>query len=111
MKYAIEIHFVKDKMPQNWEVVIVFGGIASFNGDHWISHTGESYKKRITWDVKWWAELIMTKDLDNAEEVITVSDIQKLTVQIEELKSQLFYLSARLDRIEPPKEPHGWTGN
>jgi len=84
MKYAIEIYFTKDKMPPVGHIVIIEGGIAEYNGEDWISHTGGACGNKICWDVKWWTELIVNKDIDNAEEVVTISDVLQAINPIKE---------------------------
>ena len=84
MKYAIEIHFVKDELPPIGDIVIINAGIAKYNGEDWISYTGTSDKHKIHWDVKWWTELIVNKDIDNAEEVVIISDVLQAINPIKE---------------------------
>lgn len=58
MKIEIELHSVKDGMPEPFTWVLVDGGVAIWDGTNWLSQMASSVNRKIEWEVKWWTPLI-----------------------------------------------------
>jgi hypothetical protein len=44
--------------PAVGATVIVAGGLAKWDGEHWLSQCHDSWNRPITWEVKWWLPLL-----------------------------------------------------
>jgi len=47
----------KDRNPDNDDLVLVYGGVARFILDHWITETGSDAGRTVQWEVTHWAPL------------------------------------------------------
>lgn len=58
----IPVYLTKDSMPNQYETVIIEGGIGEWNGQEWKTLVGEDSGRTIIWPVIWWSPLLY---LDN----------------------------------------------
>ena len=48
---------VSESLPEEYELVVVPGGVATYHGDMWVTHTGIDQGGRILWEVTHWMPL------------------------------------------------------
>lgn len=48
---------VKDRLPENDNMVIIWGGIGFYMNANWYTLTGTSFPRKIEWEVTHWMPL------------------------------------------------------
>jgi len=57
---SIEVYVETEKKPPAMQRVIIAGGLGAWDGERWLSMMPDSFKRPITWEVTWWAEIPAT---------------------------------------------------
>lgn len=66
--HKIPIFLTKDKLPPVAISVIVAGGVAYYNGECWITNTGDDSGRKIEWEVKWWTPILGDESIRKEQE-------------------------------------------
>lgn len=68
INHTIPIFLSKDKLPISAVTVIVAGGLAYYNGEFWVSNTGDDAGLPIEWEVKWWTPTLYDESIRKEQE-------------------------------------------